>query len=392
MQILIVDKHKIKDNRIQRHIYHLLKYKYKVKRINFNNELEEGQSELYSADGVLTLEAGLKYPSNIVGVKLLFKKVLTYFFPAIDPMVVINKLEIDQKQTTIIHVHDPDLIPFANFLSNRVHNSYLIYDRHEVWEFSNKKKLTGYRMIEILYRKKIDGVITVLDVYKSQVKRLFNGLETVVIPNYPILSDFDDAAIQTKIQNINSETIINFIYFGDLNRDIDAILTIADKLMDERSDVQFFIGGPTTDSGLLNSFMRMSEKHGQRFKFLHWLDKEDVFKYTQEAHFGFFMIKKEMPWFPSSPNKLFEYLRCGTIPIVRAACSNKNELLPISLWFEKDDSDELVFQNIIRLLSDKPKIAEFSQKGYELGKKFSFESIEHRYSQLYDNVTHPPKK
>lgn len=297
---------------------------------------------------------------------------------------------------TVIHVHDPILLPFAVKISHHFQQAKIVYDRHEVYEspikyFSMISLPRIGRLSEILMSDKIDGVVTVLEEYSRDVEGMFPYSKIAVVPNYPIFEDYDDSITLSKIEGVFEVSTFQFIYVGSLSwnndRDIGLILYIAESLLSNNYNVKFIIGGSTSDNRLLSEFSRLGSLYLGKFIYAGYLSHDMVIKYTQESHFGFLLIKPETDyWVLTSPNKVYEYLKCGVIPILRAKCCSKDQLQDCSLWFEREDSKEHILEEIKSILDDHNKLHDLMLRSYHLSFMFSYDSAASAYVSLYDSL------
>lgn len=393
-QLLILDQHFLQDSRINRHI-NRSKQNFKIFRININRERKYTDSKLINNLNYYCYE----YGGAISSISLINKThhyMNRLFFNNCNIKLILNSFDISLKQSTIIHVHDPILLPLAIKISYYFIKVKIVYDRHEVFESKNKYFSLFYlprigRIAEILTSNQIDGVVTILDEYKTIVQGFFLHSKIAVVPNLPVLEDYDDTVIQSKIEKITPATTIQFVYVGSLNwiydRDIGLILEIAEYLLSKDYNVRFIVGGTTSDEKLLTEFARLNEAYSNNFIYAGYLPREKVIEYTQDAHFGFFLMRPDSDyWVTCSPNKVFEYLKCGVIPILRAKCASKDQLLDKSLWFERDDSREYIINTIESILSDTKRIQEMMQQAYRLSTQYSFNSVADEYLALYEAI------
>lgn len=394
MQILIIDGHPLADSRIQRHIKFTCGQGYRLFRVNVNRTLPNRESDLISETGI---------PCYVLGGNQLKKGLLnkiTYnmnlmFYPNKDIISILARLGISPRMQTIVHVHDPALLPLAIRVSSNFQQVKIVYDRHEVYE-SPYKYLSlplpkAGRLFEIMISRRIDGVVTVLEEYRTVVKKMFPRSEVAVVPNYPLFDDYDNDIITSKIKNTTSETILHFVYIGSLSqkydRDIELIIFIADSLLSNQFNVKFTIGGSTSDEHLLSEFSRLSATYPNKFTYAGYLSHDEAIQFTQDAHFGFLLIKPNTQyWVMTSPNKIFEYLRCGAIPIVRAWCPCRDQIRDSSIWFERDDSNEFILHRIKSLVEDTNGLCTMMCKAYNSSMTYDFKTASQEYISLYDKI------
>ena len=393
-QVVIVDSHPLEDSRIIRHMKLITEHEFDTYRVNFNRSMDDSQSGIVTNTMVPTYVIGsASKNSRIDSIQYNIKKM---FMNKRDLVTTLSHLAINVRKPSIIHVHDPALLIFALSLSKQFHLVRIVYDRHEVYE--SPMRISSFlplpkiaRIYETLASKRIDGVVTVLDEYQSRVEALFPNSRTAVVPNFPLDNDYDDMPIKAKIDNISSADKVKFVYIGSLNweydRDIALIMDLARSLLSRGYKVQFIIGGATTDELLISELSSLNNTYPEDFIYAGYLGRDEVIRITQDAHFGFLLIRPDTDyWVLTSPNKIFEYLRCGTIPIIRANCTQRQQLESCSLWFEREDSREFIQSSIESLICNADKMHDMLLKAYQLGQSYTFESIASNYINLYDNL------
>ena len=397
MQLIILDQHAIQDSRINRHMQSVKDLNCKLVRINIDrntryNEIlrYDEKDEVYSIGIAQNQNKSLDTLHFMISLFIMNKDICN---------TILKLIKYSFKEPTILHVHDPILLPLAVRLSSYFQKHWIVYDRHEVYESRKQYYSCIYlprigRIAEIFVASQIDGVITIADEYRNVVRRLFPRSDTTVVPNLPILEDYNSPAILSKIGSTPSSPL-QFIYIGSLNwksdRDIELILYIAEHLLSKQYNLKFIIGGATTDKQLLLEFARLSEAYPLNFIYTGYLSREKVIEYTQSAHFGFFLIKPDTDyWVTCSPNKVFEYLNCGVIPIIRADCTYKEQLQNVSLWFNRKDPKDCILNKIESLITDYIKIQEMMQQAYHLGSNLSFNSVGNEYIALYNTIEAKP--
>lgn len=407
MQIIILDSHPLQDSRINRHInfMHEHEYAYNIFRLNIDRSLSNKNSGVASHTNIPCFRIGCAYTGcNILN--KIYYNIKRFFINDENIDNIISCLGISFLTPTVIHVHDPVLLSFAVKLRGYFGKAKIVYDRHEVYE-SRTKYLSLIplpkvgRIAEMLTFKKIDGVVIVLEDYRNLVQQFFPYSKIAVVPNLPVLEDYDDAIILSKIEEFNLSTTIQFVYVGSLNwnhdRDIGLILDIAKHLLIKQYTVRFIVGGVTSDEQLLSEFYHLNKAYPNNFIYTGYLSRDKVVKYTQDAHFGFLLIKPYTDyWVLTSPNKIFEYLKCGVIPIIRAKCACKEQIQNKSLWFEREDSRDFIISTIESIISNPEKIQAMMYQVYQLSSHYSFNSVAHEYLALYEaievkNVDKPKK-
>jgi len=395
MQIIILDSHPLPDRRINRHIGYMREHGYELFRLNIDRSLSYKHSGMAPSTSIPCYVIGCAYTRNNTLNKICYN-IQRFVVNNEDIDSVMTRLGVSYQIPTVVHVHDPVLLPFAVKIYGRLQHAKLVYDRHEVYEsrikhFSLISLPKIARFSEILTANYIDGVVTILEEYRCVVEKMFPRSEIAVVPNFPVYENYDDKVILSKIENVSRASVIHFVYIGSLSwdhdRDIGLILYLAESLLSNNYNVKFTVGGQTSDEKLLSEFSRLSAIYPDKFIYAGYLSPDLVIQHTQIAHFGFLLIKPNTHyWVLTSPNKVFEYLRCGVIPILRAKCSCKIQLQNNSIWFEREDSKELILEKIKSIIQDPDKIHDMMLLSYRLSSHFSYESVAHEYLCLYNAI------
>lgn len=390
MQVILMDQHDLMDSRVNRHASFLSDTGFDVIRFNFDLKESDKISDM-RLNNYTCHVIGMAYTQNLLLNKIIYTldKITVNILRSEKAIIGSSRFRFDEP--TIIHVHDPLLLPLAKRLKKSIKRSKLVYDRHEAYEVDccNYMGIPLGRVAESLTAVDIDGVVVVTDEYISTASKFFPGAAVEVVPNYPVSGDYNDERIMDKISGTDDDTTLVFSYIGSLwglDRDVDLMLKIADRLLSAGRNVKFFIGGGTEEK-LPSEIYEMSKRFPDRFFFLGYVERERAKEITEGSHFGLLLIKPETNyWVPCSPNKVFEYLRCGVIPIIRADCVNKETIAPASLFFERYDDEEYIIETIDSLLSDTGRIVEMMKKAYKISEDYLFEKVSDNYLKLYNKI------
>ena len=223
---------------------------------------------------------------------------------------------------------------------------------------------------------------------------MFPGSYTIVVPNYAASAVYNANAINTKIHSISRGEHIQAVYIGSLNnqvdRDVDLLLDIADAAIQSYDNVTISVGGTSLNEDLRVKINYLARKHNGRFQFLGYVPREKTIELTQKAHLGFYFMKPDTRyWVKSSPNKIFEYLVCGTVPIVRANVDHADRLRECSLIFNREDENEVIMQAVLDLLDSPERLKYYMSNARELSLDYTWESVACRYIELYSTLLRP---
>lgn len=393
-QLLILDAHPLRDGRINRHISYIhSKNKYEIYRLNVNLS---DTTDNFKNEITPTKLYQIKFPEYRNSFKRKIDRLVRYvlFATKKDAKNYLHSLGINCKKTTIIHIHDPLLLIGGIRLTRYFETSNIVYDKHE--NYFQTASLTNFgeyftKYIETKYAPQTDGIVIVHPSHKKTAEEVLNCSNIVEIPNYPENKVIENTKILDKITSIKSSNKIIITYIGSLywnfDRDIRTILYTAKNLLPKYSFVQMIIGGATTDAELLHELSVLSNKYPEQFKYVGFITPKEIMEIHQKSHFGFYMIKPDTDaWIASSANKIYEYLACGMIPILRTPQTDYDDFSSCSLIFKRDDSKEFILKEIENLLNDKERIQTLMHASFELGQNYSFEAVANRYIELYDSI------
>jgi len=389
MDVIILDAHPVEDVRIERHITYLAEQGVNVCRIHYNYPDESAKPGIFSQYGVKGFRINRFFFQG---------KARTLYFmgyclrPKIraDCCRALEALGIDPAQPSIIHVHDPLLLPLAGMLvRDSLPNSKVVYDRHEVYEeWVHFGRISIPLFYEDLAKKRISGTVVVSEHHLDAVRGLFPDSSIIAVPNYAAAAAYDTDAIDEKLHTTGTGMQVHAVYIGSLNnaadRDVDLLLEIADSAIRSYDSVTFFIGGTSMDEGSRAKIEELAGRHNGRFRFLGYVPREKTIELTEEAHIGFLLVRPDARyWVKTSPNKIFEYLVCGTVPIVRADVDHADELRACSLIFDRTDENEVIVNAVLDLLGSPERLQRYMGSARELSTNYTWESVACRYISLY---------
>ncbi|MDV2481669.1 glycosyltransferase family 4 protein [Methanoculleus sp. Wushi-C6] len=395
MDVIVLDAHPVEDVRIERHITYLAGQGLNVCRIHFNYPDESAEPGIFSQYGAKGFRIN----------RFQFQgKTRTLFFMGYclrrkilaDCREALSALGIDPARPSIIHVHDPLLLPLAGMLAkNSLPNSRVVYDRHEVYEeWVHFGRFSIPLFYEDLAKRWISGAVVVSERHLDAVGGLFPGSQVVAVPNYAASAAYDTSAIDEKVHHSGPHPEIHAVYIGSLNnaadRDVDLLLEIADSAIRAYDNVTFSIGGTSMDEGSRAKIEELARKHDGRFRFLGYVHREKTVELTEKAHIGFLLVRPDARyWVKTSPNKIYEYLVCGTVPIVRADIDHADRLRACSLIFDRTDENETVIQAVLDLLANPEELKRHMSTARELSTGYTWESVACRYVELYTRLLAP---
>jgi glycosyltransferase involved in cell wall biosynthesis len=248
---------------------------------------------------------------SIVALPIATKKIqrLTKILPA-----VLKKV-IKYSKNTIIHFHDPELIPFGIIF--KLLGYKVIYDVHEdvpiailpkkwIPFFLKPPLATIIKVIERISAFFFDANITVVPTITERFAK--SNRKTVEIRNYPILRE------ELAEVNKSNHTSIDYVtYVGSLT-ETRGILQIVDAMnyIDEEC-IELWLGG---DFGEEDLRQELEKNNGwEKTKYLGWLNREKVNKILKNAFAGMVVLNHTPSHESSLPVKLYEYMMAG-IPVI----------------------------------------------------------------------------
>jgi len=396
VNVILFDLHPDQDARIQKHIKYLINNNINVYRINFSTIDNNSVMMHYSLFGEKACKISyFKFPNLLIN-NLLFIILCTFGY--FDDIVIniIDQIGVDKKEPTIIHVHDPTLIPLSVRMRKKLSHAPIVYDRHENFEFGTiVRKITIPKIehiIESVFSNKINSVILVSNNRIDYIQKKFSKSIIQIIPNFPDAYEYDDKIIYNKITNFNQNTTINIIYIGSLDdsdRDINLMLDVIENINKHPNNINFVIGGRGENANTEGTIISMVNKFNN-VNFIGGVPREMVVSITQEAHMGLFFIKVDSLYNKNklllSSNKIHENLYCGVIPVVKAKIDHIDLVKQCGLIFNDNSTAEEISKLIMDLVNDRDKLKKLMKFSYNLGRQFTWEKVSIRYSNVYDNL------
>lgn len=383
-----MDSHQFDDNRISKHLSSV-REKYEVFRLNFNfyPDRKMVAKELGAAvvDFVPTKNPYLN------GLFLTLKTVLGRYASHVESLL--RKEFISEGDRIIFHAHDPYLLPLAVKLTRRFEGSRIVYDRHEYYEtWENRLGFSAPGFLERRYGKKISEVVFVSRNHRGFPKALADK-HVSVVPNYPLSIHFDREAVLKKIGTTDDGDLVA-VYFGVLNlnfdRDIRMMFELMASIMEVFPRIRFEVAGRVYDQEIRTIMDDLKTRFGERMNYLGEIPYQEVIERTQRAHIGFFLLRPDSPMWsderPVSPNKIYEYLLSGTIPVIRAALDDREAIEKCSLAFGKESTIEDIRQGILDLVKDRNRLKRMMQECYQTGLEYSWEKVAIRYQECYERL------
>lgn len=359
MKVAVVSIHPLNDNRIARHIKTLLSNNIEVEYVNVSK--------------------GTKFPFDNVKVHNLELTFNTHNMWSIIKTWKYVKETLKSLSFDVIHVHDLYLLPAVTGIKKPV-----IFDRHERFEIIDSvlaKMFSKYERIKI---KKLDACVYTVDGEEKYLTQI-GYRNTALIPNYQSQKAFE------QLEEETDRSIRTLLYIGSLSnydRNIELMLDVFEKVLECEQNTRCILGGKICNDVIEKEIDMLQKKYPDRFIFLGFCKHEDVIAHTLKADFGFLFFRDFPNTRYSSPNKLYEYLLGKTIFIGVGQFILEKEIVEEQAGFiyPYDTKAEVIARCIVDLLHDPEKMEWMKSNAFSIGKRYTWESVEGRYVELYKKV------
>ena len=385
-KIVVLDSHQFDDNRISKHI-RTISGSYDVLRVNYNfyrhrepvNDSSERAITInFTPTGKPYLNGLLFTLGSIIGSRVR------------ELEGVLKKRSINLDDEVIFHVHDPYLLGLAKKIGKRFPRSRIVYDRHEYYEtWKGKLGFSIPSYLEKRYGAKVAEIVFVSNHHPPLPGPLAEKRVTV-IPNYPESKHFLEDTVKEKIGTFRSGDAVA-VYFGVLNlgfdRDVELMFEVMSLAMDSNPGLRFEMAGRIYDEGIRKMITQMTERFGPRMNYLGEISYQEVAKRTMAAHLGFFLLRTDGPMWseerPVSPNKIYEFLLSGTVPVVRATLDDAEAVEKCSLHFGKGSTAMDMAKAMTELINDQDRMRRTMALCRETGERFDWEKVAPLYGECY---------
>ena len=391
MQVIVLDRHAPADARIDRHCDTLLRNGVRAVRIRMcrpgeNSDCKERLLRIGRTIELVPLNR-LPFPLQIISQQVM------YLFPTLMHRIYPfhTLMEMDAKEETIIHVHDPNMLGMAKQLKRKHFPvAKIVYDRHEVFEEAGGPYGFVSTVFENINAHHVQAVVGVSPVYEKPNEKIFPCARVTSVPNYPLCTEYDHPAIKDKIDCFDRDSEILLSYIGSLNhhydRDMFLLLELLEQALERVPKVRAYIGGRTESKELLHRLTGLIEKYGDRFQYPGYVSRPEARRISERSHLGFLLLKRESKYqIRTSPNKFFEYLTTGNVAVVRGDIDA--ELPPDSaMIYDYGTADQKIIDDVLTLLEDPERIKRMMQSAYRQGSRFIYENVESNYLELYRSL------
>ena len=221
--------------------------------------------------------------------------------------------KIRKLKATSVHFHDPELLPLGVML--RVLGLNIIYDVHE----DLPRQILSKPYLSSIVRRPLAYIIEAIEWMASRllsanvvatpfIANRFQTSKTIVVHNYPILSEFQEADVVPY-----SDRAADFAYVGGLvyERGAREMVDAIGKMKMTKSTLR--IAGDFQDKKLRNELVK--NKNWARVDYVGWLNREGISNLLREVRAGLVVLHPTKSYVESYPIKLFEYMAAG-LPVI----------------------------------------------------------------------------
>lgn len=280
----------------------------------------------------------------------------------------------------IYHIHDPELIPFADRLVRR--GKIVIYDSHEdvpsdildkAWLgplFIRKVTSFLFNFYEKRKVNKLNGVISV----SEPITDKFLNSKKITIHNYPDLNKF----LGKKEEK--SYAKLKLVYSGGLNR-IRGVKEMIESLSHITGNITLYLAGNWESEQFHNECKNCSG--WSKVEYLGYLNQKDNYLLMNNSHIGIINYLPVSNHLNCLPNKIYEYFASGLVVLMSNIKFWEKEFKDKALYHDPKDSLSLASQ-IKFVHQNKDKIAKWGKTGSDyIRAQKSWESESKKLIQFY---------
>ena len=286
---------------------------------------------------------------------------------------------------TVVHLHDPELIPAVPLL--RLLRIRVIFDSHEHIAASMPNKPYLPRAVHRVAQRLSGTLVSMVDRLASAIVTAtpaiateFHNPRTVVVQNFPILDQWTES-------EASSRPGAQLVYVGGVTQGRGAFEMLeAMERLGESHGARLVIAGPVPE-GLL---AELRERPGWRYvDYLGVLDRAQVADLLAKSTIGVVLFLPEPNHVKAQPTKMFEYMAAG-LPVLASDYPLWRELVESAgagVVADPQDIDAVVRQATY-LLDHPAERAEMGRRGRELVETTRNWRVEAEHLvALYDDLT-----
>ena len=289
----------------------------------------------------------------------------------------------------VYHFHDPELIIAG--IKLKLRGKKVIYDVHEnyISVFLSRGKnsrflkyilVVFYWFFERISDLLFDGIITV----NEEVNSKFRRKKSIIIPNYPELSFFENEDASDKKTPNGDERVI-FLYLGGISveRGIKEMLKAAEIASRECRMKLVMIGRPDDEES--KKYLTMKQDY---FEYIPQKPYFEALSLARKADVGMITLHPTPNHLSSSPNKLFEYMALG-LPVIASDFPKWHEYLDEAdcAFFVDPKNPESIGKKMIKLCKDAALRKEMGARAKKMAnERYSWASIEQNIIDMYTKI------
>jgi len=220
-----------------------------------------------------------------------------------------------RQHADVYHFHDPELLP-AGALLKLFTKAKVIYDVHEdvpeqiLTKYWVPKPLRGLISKTFnVFEKAVTRIFDAVVVATEGIAEKFQGLNPVVVHNYPDLRMFPNpsSTLREREENV-------LVYVGGINRLRGAFEMVrALEYLNPSFDVRLELIGRFETASLEKELRSLPGYRHVRF--LGWLNPQEIYDHLKDTKIGLVCLHPEPRFVVAWPVKLFEYMAAG-LPVV----------------------------------------------------------------------------
>lgn len=292
----------------------------------------------------------------------------------------------------IIHIHDPELIPFAWLLSWT--GASVVYDIHEDYVTSVAQKKYLPKPLNRITSKLVGAIekSVTRNFYKVIAEKYYQSRfpSAIKILNYPILKDL----LPINAFSVESNCVL---YTGNVTPDRGAFL-MAGFHANSDEYVIHFVGRCSLElSDKIKAVSADCDQEPPSIKGVgHFVDFSEIVRAYAEGKWlaGIAVFPDTEHYREKELTKFFEYMAVG-LPIIASDFPVWKELIEgqgVGICVSPGD-DQAISDALDWLLANPEKAFAMSQKGKELAKKkYSWESQAEKLTAFYEDILDQQKK
>lgn len=290
-------------------------------------------------------------------------------------------------KAVVYHFHDPDLLPIALLLRRK--GLHAIYDahedlpatiRHKEWlpEVTRPAVCMAASALERQVARRMSAIVTVNDEIADRIRAV--NSRTVVVANYPRLSEFENLDVERDPRLLVS--------FGGISAQrctgeiVSAVASLASNV-----ECRLLLAGPIDAESLLSDLSNFSD----RIKYVGTLRRPEMVETLSRSAGSLVLFSAQSNHYIPGSNRLYESLAAG-VPVIVSAFPRWQRLVDehgVGLAADQTDPDDIA-RAIEVLLSDPAEAVQMGHRGRKLVEHiWCWEREEQKLLALYTDIIRP---